>query len=208
MRKPEDVIAKARADRRKFRRVRIDQPGKLFLPATMQELVCMVVNISPGGAMITCDSALRWGDKVVLYIDGLGRFEGVVARVDGYGIGINFTSTALKRERTAEQLTVYINRGLVDERTLRRHERVQIKGYCRLVRNTGQIISVEIIDVSLSGMAVRTPERPPIGEFVLIGQLAARVARHLAEGLGLEFIGVTFVNTDLVQGKLSVSVAP
>ena len=176
MKKPEDVIAKARSDRRKFRRVRIDLPGKLFLPTTAQEFPCTVVNVSPGGAMLHSDSPLQWGDKVVLYIDGIGRFEGVVARVDGFGIGIDFTSTALKRERTAEQLTVFINRSLVDEKTLRRHERVQVQGYCRLVRNTGQITPCEVMDVSVSGMSVKTDIRPPIGEFVLIGNLAGLLA--------------------------------
>lgn len=208
MTKPEEIIAKAKADRRKFRRVRIDLPGKLFLPATAQEFACTVINVSPGGAMLSCDTPVQWGDRIVLYIDGIGRFEGVVARVDSFGLGVNFTSTILKRERTAEQLTVYLNRELVDEKTLRRHERVQVKGFCRVVRSSAQIISCEIIDISVSGISVKTAERPPLGEFVLVGHLAARIARHHDTGIGLEFVGVTFVSTDLVQGKLAITPAP
>jgi hypothetical protein len=208
MRNQEEIIAKARADRRKFRRVRIDQPGKVFLPETLQEIPCMVVNISPGGAMVHCDAGLRWGNRVVLYIDDIGRFEGVVARVDGFGLGINFTSTALKRERTAEQLTVFVNRGLVDEHSLRRHERVQLSGFIRFLRKDASYVLSEVMDLSLSGISLKTSVRPPVGEFVLIGELAARVARHHDQGIGLEFVGITFANTDMVRAKLTITPTP
>jgi len=60
---------------------------------------------------------------VVLYVDGFGRFEGNVVRSDGYGFGVAFICTPSKRERTAEQLILFLNKTLVDDTVLRRHER-------------------------------------------------------------------------------------
>ena len=40
----EPVLAKARAERRRFRRVHVDLPGKLFIPADGQECACKIVD--------------------------------------------------------------------------------------------------------------------------------------------------------------------
>ena len=38
-------------------------------------------------------------------------------------------------------------------------------------------------------MSLRTDIRPELGEFVLIAQLAGRVARHHDQGIDIEFVG-------------------
>ncbi len=205
MKNVEPVIAKARAERRKFRRIRVNVPGKLFLPDTGVEIPCTVMDMSSGGAQVHCDASLQKGTRFVLYVDGFGRFEGTIVRLDGYGCGLHFASTALKRERTAEQLTLFANKGMVDTTTLRRHDRAPTKGLTRFTRHDGQIIPCEVLDLSLGGISLKTEVKPPIGEFVLIGQLAARVARHHAEGIGLQFVGVNFNNAESVRDQLSMS---
>jgi hypothetical protein len=199
------VIAKARAERRRYRRIRLNLPGKLFMPDTGQEIPCTVVDMSPGGAQVQCDVTLEKDARFVLYLDGFGRFEGEVVRADGYGCGLHFASTALKRERTAEQLTLFVNRGLVDATTMRRHDRSPTRGITRFTRSDGQIVPCEVLDLSLSGISLKTDIRPQVGEFVLVGQLAARVARHHAEGIGLEFVGATYNNADLLRTQLSMT---
>lgn len=200
----DEIVARLRSDRRRFRRVSVDKPGKLYLPKTTQELACFVINMSPGGALLQCDYELKASEQVVLYVDGIGRYEGMIVRVDEEGEGVRFTSTPLKRERTAEQLTVYLNRDLIDENTLRRHERITVTGSVSVTRPGGKILVCEGMDLSLSGISLRTEEKPPVGEFVLIGPLAARVARHHADGIGLEFLGITFTSPEAVQRKLSL----
>ncbi len=204
MRDIEPVIAKARAERRKFRRVRVGLPGKLFLPDTGQEESCTVIDMSPGGAQIRCSAPLAMGGKLVLYADGFGRYEGEVVRSEGSDYGLRFTSTAAKRERTAEQLILFLNKGVVDTKALRRFERTPTKGITRFTRSDGQIVPCEVIDLSLGGIAVKTDERPPVGEFVLIGQLAARVARHLDNGVAFEFVGINATSTDALHSRLSI----
>ncbi len=202
----EPVIAKARAERRRFWRVQVDLVGRLFVPSDTRECHCKVNDMSPGGASVACELVLAVGTDVVLYVDGFGRFEGTVARSDGYGIGVRFICTAAKRERTAEQLTLFMNRSLVDEAELRRHDRTPTKGLTRFTRADGQLVSCEVIDLSMSGVSLKTDIRPPVGEFVLIGQMAGRIARHHERGIGIEFVGggPEQANTRRLQGKLAL----
>jgi hypothetical protein len=135
------------------------------------------------------ETVLEAGTNLVLYVDGFGRFEGNVVRCDGSGFGMAFVCTPSKRERTAEQLILFLNKSLVDDSVLRRHERTSQKGFAKFTRADGQIIQCEIMDMSVGGVSLRTDIRPPIGEFVLIAQVAGRVARHHADGIGIEFVG-------------------
>ncbi len=48
MKDAEPVVARARAERRRFRRVRIDLPGRLFTPADEREIALQVIDLSPG----------------------------------------------------------------------------------------------------------------------------------------------------------------
>ena len=103
---------------------------------------------------------------------------------------MKFNCSALKRERIAEQLTVYMNRGVVDQAdsALRRHDRTPTRGLAKFTRANGDEINCEVLDLSLSGVSLATDVRPPLGEFVLIGQMAGRVARHHETGIGIEFV--------------------
>ncbi|MEI9991051.1 MAG: PilZ domain-containing protein [Rhizomicrobium sp.] len=192
MKRTEDpVVAKARAERRRFRRVQVDLPGRLFIPENGHEAPCKVVDLSPGGASIECDYVPEVGAHIVLYIDGFGRFEGAVARRDGFGFGMRFNATQLKREKIAEQLTLFLNKSLIDDTVVRVHDRTPTKGVTQFIRADGTTMKCEVIDLSPTGVSVRTAIRPQIGEFVLIGQLAGRVARHHADGIGIQFVGLT-----------------
>jgi hypothetical protein len=184
----EELIAQANSERRRYKRVAVELSGRLFVPSENRESVCKVLDMSPGGARLNTDVIPQIGTQVVVYIDGFGRFEGKMARpVDG-GFGIEFACSAHKRERVAEQLTIYLNGGKLEEAALRRHDRTPTKGLARFTRANGDIVNCEVLDLSLSGVSLITEIRPPIGEFVLIGQMAGRVARHHETGIGIEFI--------------------
>lgn len=205
MKNVDPVIARAKSDRRRYRRVRVDLPGKLFVPADGQEHPCTVIDLSPGGANLNCTVPTLAADmQVVLYVNAFGRFEGSIVRREGTSMGVKFISTALKRERTAEQLTLFMNRTLLDESDLRRDDRTPTKGLTRFIRHDGQLVPCEVLDLSISGISVRTDVRPPVGEFVLIGQLAGRVARHHDEGIGIEFVGNTQSSTERLRAKIAV----
>lgn len=50
----EKIIARAREERRRFRRVRIAAAGRLYIVATGEEAICTIEDISPGDASILC----------------------------------------------------------------------------------------------------------------------------------------------------------
>lgn len=186
----EKVVARAKAERRQYLRVRVDLTGRLFIPSDSREARCKVVDLSPGGAQVVSEFVPPVDTQVILYIDGFGRFEGVVARPLEGSFGVRFQCSALKREKIAEQLTVYLNRDLVDESVVRRHDRAPTKGLARFTRANGEIVNCEVLDLSLSGVSLKTDARPPLGEVVLIGQTAGRVARHHDNGIAIEFVNL------------------
>lgn len=189
--KTEDpVLEKARAERRRFRRVRVDLGGRIFVPTDNREAVCKVVDMSPGGASIECEVVPATSTPIILYVDDLGRFEGAVVRTSAAGFVVRFSSTQLKRERTAEQLTLLLNKELVGDADIRRHERISSNALARFTRSDGTSVKCEVQDFSISGVSLKTEVKPAVGEFVLIGQLAGRVVRHHADGVGVEFVGL------------------
>jgi hypothetical protein len=58
----------------------------------------------------------------------------------------------------------------------------------RFTRANGDVVNCEVLDLSLSGVSLVTEVRPQIGELVLIGQMAGRVARIHERGIAIEFV--------------------
>ena len=198
---------KARAELRRFRRFAVNMSGRLFLPSDNCETICKITDMSPGGASLECELIPDMSTPIILYIDGLGRFEGAVARLDANGFGVRFSSTQLKRERTAEQLALLVNMSLLDESDLRRDERTPLKAFTRFTRHDGTLTDCEVLDLSTSGVSLKTTTKPAVGEFILIGQMAGRVARHLADGIGIEFVGLGSdrPSTDVIHARILIA---
>ncbi|HEX4636967.1 MAG TPA: PilZ domain-containing protein [Rhizomicrobium sp.] len=177
------------ADRRRFRRVKMDLPGRLFLPADGREAQCTILDMSPGGMAVLSEIVPDFGSAVVLYLDGFGRFEGHVVRHDQGGFGLAFACTPSKRKRTAEQLILFLNTWLGYDGLLDRDSHAGQKSMVKFTRADGQIVQGELSDISVNGVSLKTDVKPPLGEFVLIAQIAGRVCRHHADGIGIDFVG-------------------
>ena len=190
MQDSEPVIAKDPADRRRFRRVRVDLPGRLFTPADGQEARCTVADLSPGGAAITCETGpAAWHARSFSMSTASAASKAPSPAPKARASASQFNCTQAKRERIAEQLTLFLNKVLVDDSVLRRHERTHHKGFAKFTRADGQIVPCEVMDISVGGVSLKTDVKPMIGEFVLIAQMAGRVARHHENGIGIEFVG-------------------
>jgi hypothetical protein len=185
------VIARALKERRRFRRVHVAITGRLYIPATQEEAMCTVEDISPGDACILCELKEEPRGRAVIYLDTLGRFEGPVVRARNGGFVMTFSCSLQKREKLADQLALEMNRHLLSETDLRKYDRVEaLNGsFTHFIRSTGEQIRCEVLDLSFTGVSVRSESKPPVGEHILIGHRAGRVARHHGEGIGIEFLG-------------------
>jgi PilZ domain len=174
-------------ERRRFQRVRVDLLGRYMLP-DRREFPCQVVDMSPGGMALIAPVIGQPGERVIAYVDHLGRLEGHVARILQNGFAMTISATPRKRDKLAAQLTWLANRNILGLPEDRRHGRTMPRNpITRLVLPNGLNVSVRIIDVSQSGAGIATDQRPPIGTLVTLGKVQGRVVRHLEDGFAVEF---------------------
>jgi hypothetical protein len=176
-------------ERRKHQRVTVNLLGRYML-ADRREFPCQVVNMSPGGIAVMAPVAGEPGDRVIAYVDHLGRLEGKIARVFQNGFAMTIGATARKRDKLAAQLTWLANRHILNLPEDRRHGRFAPRNpLARLIMPNGTNISCRVIDLSQSGAAIAiNPDlRPAVGTMVTIGKTQGRVVRHVEDGFAVEF---------------------
>ncbi len=175
-------------ERRRFQRVKVNLLGRYML-TDRQEYPCQVVNMSPGGMALVAPVTGRQGERVVAYIDHIGRLEGVIARHFENGFAMTVSATSRKRDKIAAQLTWLANRHLLASPEDRRHGRfVPKRPMTMLILPNGINVGCRLIDLSLSGAAVATDHRPTMGALVTLGKVQGRVVRHLDDGFAVEFL--------------------
>ena len=174
-------------ERRRFQRVTVNLLGRYML-ADRREFPCQVVNMSPGGMAVIAPVTGGDGERVIAYIDHVGRLEGKIARVYQNGFAMTIAATVRKRDKLAAQLTWLANRHILNLPEDRRHGRIVPRNpSARLIMPNGVNLRCRIIDTSLSGAAIATDQLPPIGALLTIGNVQGRVVRHLDEGFAVEF---------------------
>lgn len=174
-------------ERRRFQRVKVDLLGRYMLP-DRREFPCQVVNMSPGGMAVIAPVGGKLGERVIAYVDHLGRLEGQIARTFENGFAMTIAATARKRDKLAAQLTWLANRDILGLPEDRRHGRfVPRNPIGRLILPNGLNVGCRIIDVSQSGAGISTDQRPPIGALVTLGRVQGRVVRHIEDGFAIEF---------------------
>jgi len=188
-RRPQGVVSRIVPDRRRHKRITVTLLGR-FMRANKVEHPCKLINMSASGAAIMSPIPVPVGERVVAYFDHVGGIEGVVVREFDGGFALKFHSTKHKREKLAAQLTWLANRSeLVADG--RRHERVTPRHNDSVLQlSEGIKLTCRVADISISGASIATPARPEIGTEVTLGKLRARVVRHHAQGVGLEFIDI------------------
>ena len=174
-------------ERRRHQRVKVTVLGRYML-ANRQEYPCQTLNMSPGGVALIVPVQGAVGERVICYLDQLGRVEGVIARLLDHGFALQINVPLIKREKLADQLTWLANRQALGMPEDRRHERIIPRNpRSTLILNDGREVLIKLIDVSLSGAALLSDIRPPIGTPVTVGRTAAHVVRVFGNGIAVEF---------------------
>jgi len=164
--------------------------GTLFVRGTSTTLECFVVDISATGVRVRCRTPLRTGTPVIVFIEGLGRFEAVTSHRAKDSLGIKFTCSEAKRQRLVEKFNGMVEDGQLQSARKRMHQRVPSVSSLRLLCQDGQALECDVLDISLQGLSLKTKGRPPLGEIVKVGHTYGRVVRHHENGIAIFFATV------------------
>src|SRR6185312_11132384 len=109
-------------ERRRHQRVKVNLLGRYML-ADRREFPCQVTDMSPGGMALVAPMLGIPGERVIAYVDHLGRLEGKIARLIDNGFAMTISATLRKRDNLAAQLTWLANRQILNLPEDRRHGR-------------------------------------------------------------------------------------
>ncbi|HEV7344513.1 MAG TPA: PilZ domain-containing protein [Devosia sp.] len=190
---------RTRAEAKKFQRVKVSVLGRYML-ADRREFPCQILEMSPGDALVIAPVAGIEGEKVIAYVDHIGRIEGTILNTMEGGFLMDIAASPRKRDKMAAQLTWLANKDVLNLPEDRRHERVvpDIR-HSTVVLDDGRRYNCKIIDISLSGAAVELDVRPAMGTPVTLGRMRARVVRHFQNGVAVEFASAQEMLTVIQQ---------
>jgi hypothetical protein len=180
-------LASRPIERRRHARVKVALLGRYML-SNRTEFPCQSIDMSVGGLAITAPVKGRIGERVIVYLEHIGRIEGDIARHTADGFGMTVIATSRKREKMAAQLTWLANRAALGLPEDRRHDRVQPKATrIMLTLSDGTEVPVKMLDVSLSGAAFSADVKLLITDPVILGKTQAKVVRKFEGGYAVEF---------------------
>lgn len=162
--------------------------GRFMLP-DMSEHPCQVHDIAIEGATFITESVPPVGQTIVAYLEEVGRIEATSAEPVVGGFRVVFSLTGARRDRLEQRLRWLVQKqqGLGAED--RRHTRFEPReARSQITLPDGREYFCEVIDISLSGAAVKVDVMPSLGTHVLLGKMRGRVVRYLDNGIGVEFV--------------------
>ncbi len=158
--------------------------GRFMMP-DMSEHPCQVARIDADGVTLLTNIPVSQGTVLIAYLDDIGRVDGTVdGKVDG-GFHVNFNLTGARRERMEKRIEWLQDANPAQ----RRHDRFKPKeAVSQVSLADGREYKCEVLDISISGAAIKCHVLPSIGTYVNLGRMRGRVVRYTADGFAIEFI--------------------
>lgn len=162
--------------------------GRFMLP-DMSEHPCQVGELTPDGAIFITAAVPDTNAQIVAYLDGIGRVEGLSGEAVPGGFRILFSHSGQRKERFRSRLSSRSARNLTAGTDLRRYARyAPTDGQSHITLPDGRIYPCEIIDISLSGAAIKVDVMPSLGSYLMLGKMRGRIVRYLDAGIAIEFL--------------------
>ena len=162
--------------------------GRFMLP-DMSEHPCQVHGISIDGATFVTAQAPATGQAIVAYLEELGRIEATSAEPVEGGFRVKFSLTGARRDRLETRLRWLVEKNQNSSAEDRRHARFEPREQrSQITMPDGREYHCEVMDISLSGAAVKVDVMPSLGTQLLLGKMRGRVVRYLENGIGIEFV--------------------
>ena len=175
------------SERRRYDRVILTLPGRYML-ADGKEFACQIVDVSPVGVAIRGPLPGDLGERVVAYVEALGRIEGVIVRRSADGFAIDLRVPSHKVHKLAARIDRLVRReaeGLPERRRYERFDQDQERTTLQL--SDGREFAAALIDVSTNSAALEVDITSPVGAAVTVGKRRAHVSRHFAGGIAVTF---------------------
>lgn len=174
-------------DSRHYQRVKVFLKGRYMLE-DRREFECHTLNMSPGGIALVAPTAPARGERVVVYLDCVGRIDGICVRTLFDGFAMNIKATPRRREKIAEQLTWLANQQTLGIEDLRNFGRIVPRRQQTILSlENGTNMPVRVVDLSRSGVALVADCVPASGLVVYVGKMRGHVVRTLDEGFAVQF---------------------
>jgi hypothetical protein len=161
--------------------------GRFMLP-DMSEYPCQVVDVTMEGATFMAASVPPVGQSLVAYLEEIGRVEALSTEAVPGGFKIVFSLQGARLERLQQRIMWLRNKdeGAPDGR---RHARFEpTEKVSQIILPDGRVYNCEVLDISVSGAAIKTEVMPSVGTFLMLGKMRGRVVRYLENGVGIEFV--------------------
>jgi hypothetical protein len=181
------VLEQICSERRRADRVPLTLPGRYML-GDRYEYPCWTVDISPAGVAIQGLKRGTIGERIVAYIDQIGRVEGMVARHFDNNFAVQMHSSETKREKIAKKIAWLTDHQRLGTPDNRQSERIAPRNWRTTLRTPdGREYIAAVLDVGLPGAALNVDATPPIGTPVTIGHTSGQVVRHFDGGIAVAF---------------------
>lgn len=162
--------------------------GRFMLP-DMSEYPCQVSELTVDGAVFATAATPEPATQIVAYIDEIGRVEGMSGEAVAGGFRIAFSHSGQRRERFANRLAGRATKNTTAGTDLRRHARLAPESnQSHITLPDGRVYPCEILDISLSGAAVKVDVMPSLGTHLMLGKMRGRIVRYVEQGIAIEFL--------------------
>lgn len=161
--------------------------GRFMLP-DMSEHACQVLDLTLEGATFITSDVPPVGLAIVAYLEDLGRVEVISGEAISGGFRVTYAATGMRLERLQQRIKYLMERadGAPDQR---RHPRFEPKDkHSSITLPDGRNYNCEVLDISVSGAAIKTDVMPAMGTYLMVGKMKGRVVRYLENGFAIEFI--------------------
>ncbi len=177
------AVVEARSnERRRFRRTRLNLRGRCLL-SDGREHPCETIDVSVTGLAINAYVVAELGERVVAYIDQLGRLEGVVTRRGNGWFAIDAKISSSRIDRLAQKLAALSGDGDIANSSAPASQTRPAE----LRTEFGQTFAVRLCDQTRFGVRVLADFKLLPGAHVTIDQRPAVVARDTDQGFVVDF---------------------
>jgi len=162
--------------------------GRFMLP-DQSEHPCQVNEISLAGAVFITNQVPQRGQSIVAYLEEVGRIEVTSAEPVPNGFRVIISLTGARRDRLESRLKWLAQKqegeGTAEDRAHARFEAREATS--QITMPDGRVYDCEVLDISLTGAAVKVEVMPSLGTYIMLGKMRGRVVRYLENGVAIEF---------------------